>query len=340
MYLSHETNNENNCSLLIMKTIAELRDMFTTKLAGDQYQSAPVSLYKPINYIMSIGGKRLRPILVLMSAQLFGRNPEEVLDAAMGIEVFHNFTLVHDDIMDHSPIRRGKPTVHNKWNQSTAILAGDTMMVLAYDYFLRCNSDNVCEIIRTFNGVAREVCEGQQYDMDFEARQDVTIDEYMEMIRLKTAVLLAASLKIGGLMAGAGDKDLDLLYRFGEKVGLAFQLRDDYLDVFGNVDKFGKQTGNDILTNKKTFLLVKCQQDATPSDRAEITQWLERDDDPEGKIEAITAMYRKYRIPEQVNEMIKSLNEAGVAFLAKIEAAEQAKAPLYEICHSLQLRDN
>jgi geranylgeranyl diphosphate synthase, type II len=323
-----------------MKTIAELRDIFNAKLAEDHYESAPVSLYEPINYIMSIGGKRLRPILVLMSAQLFGRDPAEVLDAAMGVEVFHNFTLVHDDIMDHSPIRRGKPTVHNKWNQSTAILAGDTMMVLAYDYFLHCSTDNVCGIISTFNQVAREVCEGQQYDMDFEVRQDVSIDEYMEMIRLKTAVLLAASLKIGGLMAEASEKDLDHLYRFGEHLGLAFQLRDDYLDVFGNVEKFGKQTGNDILTNKKTYLLVKCLQDACSDDRAEIMQWLARDDDPQGKISAITAMYRKYRIPEQLNEMIESLNETGMTFLKEIDAEESAKAPLYEVCQSLQLRDN
>jgi geranylgeranyl diphosphate synthase, type II len=321
-----------------MKSYKELNELFRIKLEEERFDSAPVSLYEPINYIMSIGGKRLRPLLVLMGSQLFGKPVEESLDAAMGIEVFHNFTLVHDDIMDHSPIRRGKPTVHNTWNVSTAILAGDTMMVMAYDYLLRCHSDNLLEIIRTFNCVAREVCEGQQYDMDFEQREDVTLEEYMEMIRLKTAVLMAASLKIGGLLGGAPDGDIELIYRFGEKIGLAFQLQDDLLDVFGDIAQFGKQTGNDILTNKKTYLLVKCLQDASEDDRRVIRSWLQRNDDPEGKIGAITSIYRKYDIPGKVNDTIDLLNREGEEFLSHIEVEESRKGPLYEICRSLKGR--
>ncbi len=321
-----------------MKSYHELYQMFISKLEEEHFNSAPTSLYGPIDYIMSIGGKRLRPLLVLMGAQLFGRAPEESLDAAMGIEVFHNFTLVHDDIMDHSPIRRGKPTVHTRWNTSTAILAGDTMMVMAYDYFLRLQSNNVMEIIRTFNTVAREVCEGQQYDMDFELRSEVTIEEYMEMIRLKTAVLMAAALKVGALLAGASTTNMDLLYRFGEKLGLAFQLQDDLLDVYGDTEKFGKQTGNDIKTNKKTYLLVKCLQDASPEDKEAIAQWLMRNDDPDGKIEAITTIYNKYDIQGQVEAAINQLNHEAAALLAQIDAPEENKQPLHEISRSLMGR--
>lgn len=323
-----------------MLTIEEIQNFVARKLEDENFIAKPDSLYEPIDYIMSIGGKRLRPMLVLLAAQLYGKHASEVIDAAVGIEVFHNFTLMHDDIMDHAPIRRGKSTVHTRWSISTAILSGDTMMVMAYDYLLRNPAENIVDILNTFNQTAREVCEGQQYDMDFEQRLDVSIDEYMEMIRLKTSVLMAASLKIGGQFAGAPAGDLDNLYRFGEKIGLAFQLKDDLLDVFGDVEKFGKQTGNDIISNKKTFLLVKCLTDADANDKADIIKWLNTNHSPEDKIEAIKSYYRKYRIEEKTNETIEILYLEGMEFLEMIRVDSNLKTPLYQFTDSLKLRDS
>lgn len=278
-------------------------------------------------------------MLLVMAAQLYGKNVDEALDAAMGIEVFHNFTLMHDDIMDHAPLRRGKATVHHKWNINTAILSGDTMMVMAYDYLIRTQSKNLVEIIQTFNTVAREVCEGQQFDMDFENRLDVTLGEYMEMIRLKTAVLMSASLKIGGLLADATPRELDLLYSFGEKIGLAFQLKDDLLDVFGDEKKFGKQTGNDIITNKKTFLLVQCLVDSSAEDRIKLEEWLATSARPEEKVAAITALYRKYGIPEKTNRQIESLYQEALEILNSMNVPQERKTSFIDFTRSLQVRE-
>jgi geranylgeranyl diphosphate synthase, type II len=323
-----------------MLTIGEIQRLVAKKLATEVFISKPANLYEPIEYIMSIGGKRLRPMLVILAAQLYGKPVESVIDAAVGVEVFHNFTLMHDDIMDQAPIRRGKKTVHNVWDINTAILSGDTMMVLAYDHLLRSRSSNIVDILHTFNQTAREVCEGQQYDMDFEKRGDVTIEEYMEMIRLKTSVLMAAALKIGALYADAPADDLDNLYRFGEKIGLAFQLKDDLLDVFGEESKFGKQTGNDIITNKKTYLLVRCLEDASKDDREELKKWLQIHDQPEEKITAVTAIYRKYEIPEKTNQLIDELYREGIVYLEQVNVDEAMKKPLYELTEALRLRDS
>jgi geranylgeranyl diphosphate synthase, type II len=322
-----------------MLTIQEIQQQVIQKLEKESFLSNPNTLYEPIDYIMSIGGKRLRPMLVVLAAQMYGKKPEDVLDAAIGIEVFHNFTLVHDDIMDNAPIRRGKSTVHTKWNTNTAILSGDTMMVLAYDLLLRKESRNIVRIIQTFNQVAREVCEGQQLDVDFEQRLDVTMDIYMEMIRLKTSVLMAAALKIGGLLAEAPEQDLENLYSFGEKIGLAFQLKDDLLDVFGDELKFGKQPGNDILSNKKTYLLVRCLSDVNQSDRILLEQWLATSDQPKEKIEAVTALYRKYDIPEKTNEAIEALYIEGLHFLDQLNIDRARKELLYEFADSLRVRE-
>jgi geranylgeranyl diphosphate synthase, type II len=322
-----------------MLTIQEIQQQVIRKLEKESFLSNPNTLYEPIDYIMSIGGKRLRPMLVVLAAQMYGKKPEDVLDAAIGIEVFHNFTLVHDDIMDNAPIRRGKSTVHTKWNTNTAILSGDTMMVLAYDLLLRKESRNIVRIIQTFNQVAREVCEGQQLDVDFEQRLDVTMDIYMEMIRLKTSVLMAAALKIGGLLAEAPEQDLENLYSFGEKIGLAFQLKDDLLDVFGDELKFGKQPGNDILSNKKTYLLVRCLSDVNQSDRILLEQWLATSDQPKEKIEAVTALYRKYDIPEKTNEAIEALYIEGLHFLDQLNIDRARKELLYEFADSLRVRE-
>lgn len=322
-----------------MYTLEQIHNQVAENLEKGHFVAMPATLYEPIDYIMSIGGKRLRPVLLIMGAQLYGRTPDSVMDAALGIEVFHNFTLMHDDIMDHAPMRRGKPTVHTHWNINTAILSGDTMMVMAYDLLLRTKTDHILEVLHIFNQTAREVCEGQQYDMDFESREDVTLDEYMEMIRLKTSVLIAASLRIGGQIAGAPANDLENLYRFGEKIGLAFQLKDDLLDVFGDEKKFGKQTGNDIITNKKTFLLVRCLQDATAGDRETLAMWLGIHQKPAEKIEAVTNLFRKYQIEEKTNAAIEQLYREGVGFLEQVHTDESSKTPLYEMLDSLRLRD-
>ena len=322
-----------------MLTTEEIQQLIARKVADEHFITAPQSLYEPIEYIMSIGGKRLRPVLMILAAQLYGKPAEEVIDAAMGLEVFHNFTLMHDDIMDNSPIRRGMATVHVRWDISTAILSGDTMMVMAYEYMLKNPTKNVVEVLSTFNQTAREVCEGQQYDMDFEKRSDVTIDEYMEMIRLKTSVLMAAALKMGGQLADAPESDLENLYLFGEKTGLAFQLKDDLLDVFGDSKKFGKQTGNDIITNKKTYLLVRCLSDVGPDDREILLKWLSNHNSPEEKIRAVTELYRKYNIEEKTNEAINHLYLEGLDYLRELPVAEGLKQPLYKFAGSLKERD-
>jgi len=282
----------------------------------------------------------MRPVLLLQAHEMFGGQVDDAIDAALGIEVFHNFTLLHDDIMDHSPIRRGKPTVHIKWDVNTAILSGDTMMVLAYDYFLRLDTPYLKDVMLVFNQTAREVCEGQQYDMEFEERSDVGVDEYLEMIRLKTAVLVAASLKIGAMMAGASDKDTRNLYLFGEKIGLAFQLMDDYLDTFGDTATFGKKTGNDIRTNKKTFLYTTAFSEASEETLAELKHWFESGDvNPDKKVEAVTALYNKLGIRQKTEHKIEALYSEGLHYLDKIQILDERKEEFFVNNESSKIAD-
>ncbi|MCH2198458.1 MAG: polyprenyl synthetase family protein [Flavobacteriales bacterium] len=234
------------------------RDAFNNAIpTGTVYKIA--GLYDPIDYLMQLGGKRIRPAMVLAAAEAFGASQEKAMDVALAVETFHNFTLMHDDIMDKAPLRRGMPTVHEKWNANTAILSGDAMLVQAYQHLSKSDPAQLPELMKLFNHTAIEVCEGQQLDMEFETRDNVTVDEYMEMIELKTSVLLAAALKMGAIIAGASEEDQAKIYSYGIKVGLAFQLQDDYLDAFGDPEKFGKQVGGDILADKKTFLYLMCQ---------------------------------------------------------------------------------
>lgn len=242
-------------------------------LSAIQLKDEPAKLYEPIGYIISLGGKRMRPLLTLMACDMFGGDPDEALEPAIGLELFHNFTLLHDDIMDKAPLRRGNPTVHEKWDANVAILSGDTMFALAYQYIARVKQRCLREVLDIFTRTAIEVCEGQQYDMDFERRQDVTITEYLEMIRLKTAVLPAAALKIGAIIAGANPMDAENIYHFGENIGIAFQLKDDLLDAFGAEEIFGKVSGGDIAANKKTFLYLKSLELATASQKKKLTQY-------------------------------------------------------------------
>ena len=255
-----------------MRSFSELHEIVEKELSDLYYPSTPKNLYDPIKYVLNIGGKRIRPILMLLSHQLFSEDIEKSLKAALGIEVFHNFTLLHDDIMDKAPLRRGLQTVHEKWGNNTAILSGDTMLVHSFDLISQVEHKHIRKIVEVFNKSATEVCKGQQWDMDFEKREDVTLSEYLKMIEYKTSVLLATSLQIGGINGGANDEQQDHLYEFGKNIGIAFQLKDDLLDAFGNPEKFGKQVGGDIIVNKKTFLYLKALQLANESQRKQLTQ--------------------------------------------------------------------
>ena len=270
---------------MLLQTIEEA-------LRGVPYPPRPEGLYEPIEYVLSMGGKRLRPTLLLLACGLNDEHPEKALPAAVGIETYHNHTLLHDDLMDRADMRRGKPTVHKKWNDNTAVLSGDTMLILAFRHVLRCSSPRLPEVLDLFARSAQEICEGQQYDVNFESRTDVTEAEYIEMIRLKTWVLLGCAVKMGALLGGAPEADANALYRFAEKVGLAFPLQDDYLDVYGDPAVFGKKIGGDILCGKKTFLLINALDRADAAQRAELLALLDNGSmDPEEKIRAVTALY-------------------------------------------------
>ncbi len=262
-------------------------------IAALDWKREPYGLYEPIEYTLASGGKRLRPRLVLLAAEMFGGKEEKVLPAALAIEVFHNFTLLHDDVMDKADIRRGRPTVHVRWNDNTAILSGDQMVIEAYTLLSRVPADRLSETLRLFNKMATEICEGQQYDMEFEGREQVSIEEYMQMIRLKTSVLLATALQIGAYIAGANTAQQKALYEYGINIGLAFQIQDDILDVYGDPRTFGKAIGGDICCNKKTYMLLTALQRADDETRAELEQWLQTQDKSDEKIQAVTDIYTR-----------------------------------------------
>lgn len=260
-------------------------------IAALDWKRDPYGLYEPIEYTLASGGKRLRPRLVLLAAEMFGGKEKEVLPAALAIEVFHNFTLLHDDVMDNAAVRRGRPTVHVRWNDNTAILSGDQMVIEAYKLLGNVPADRLPQTLRLFNKMATEICEGQQYDMEFETREQVSIEEYMHMIRLKTSVLLATALQIGAYIAGASEAQQQALYEYGINIGSAFQIQDDILDVYGDPETFGKAIGGDICCNKKTYMLLTALQRADDETRAELEQWLQTQDKPDEKIRAVTDIY-------------------------------------------------
>ena len=301
----------------------------------------PANLYDPIRYILSLGGKRLRPILVMLGYGLTKENPETILKPALAVELFHNFTLMHDDIMDEAPIRRGKPTVHEKWDQTVAILSGDTMMVKAYDLILHAPKERLSEAIRKFNKCAIEVCEGQQLDMDFEEYETVTESQYMEMIRLKTAVLLGFSLEYGGILAGIEEEaKLRKLYAIGEQAGIGFQLMDDLLDVYADKTKFGKQIGGDIVSNKKTYLLLKALELATPSQKKELHQWLSLSDfDTEEKVAAVKSIYDEIGIFEMTQAKMNGYYDRAFSLLDSIKGRETGKKMLRAYFQKLMKRE-
>lgn len=281
-------------------SLKHLQQLIADGLAQTEYGKQPVELYEPIRYMMALGGKRLRPLLVLLGYQLWKEQPKKAVDPALAVEVFHNFTLLHDDIMDRAPLRRGKQTVYTKWNENIAILSGDVMLVRAYDLLLDIEPQLLPQVMRRFNTTAAEVCEGQQYDMNFETEEEVSEADYMEMIRLKTAVLLGFSLELGGILADAPEEDCRQLYRIGESMGIGFQLMDDLLDVYADQDKFGKQVGGDILCNKKTFLLINARKKASGATAEKLDQWLQQTDEHGAeKVAAVTGIYNELGIREQ-----------------------------------------
>ncbi len=301
----------------------------------------PEGLYAPIRYVLSLGGKRIRPALLLMAYNLYQENIGAIMKQALGIEVYHNYTLLHDDLMDCADMRRGNPTVHKLWGDNTAILSGDTMLVLAYKLMADCPEPAMGKVLSLFSETALEIGEGQQYDMDFEKRMDVSEDEYIEMIRLKTSVLLACALKIGAILGGAPKEDADNLYVFGERLGLAFQLQDDYLDVYGDPKVFGKNIGGDILCNKKTYMLINALQRADESQRAELEQWIAAETSvPDEKIRRVTDLYNQIGIREICRERIRMYFQEAEKALAKVALPAERKVQLQMFADSLMERES
>ena len=318
-----------------MFTASELLENFNSHIAGLQFTRTPKGLYAPVEYVLSMGGKRIRPVLMLLAYNLYKEDVTRIYAPATGIEVYHNYTLLHDDLMDRADRRRGKETVHKVWNDNTAILSGDAMLVLAYQFMAECPSTFLKEVMDLFSLTALEICEGQQMDMEFEQRNDVTAEEYLEMIRLKTAVLLAASLKIGARLGGASVEDADRLYDFGMHIGVAFQLKDDLLDVYGNAKVFGKNIGGDILCNKKTFMLINALALADGIQRKELEKWIASTAFcPEEKIKAVTALYDKIGIGGICEEKINAYYVEGLSLLESMAVPSERKEELKSfVCH-------
>jgi geranylgeranyl diphosphate synthase type II len=322
-----------------MNPIQELQAQLEQALGTLDVPASPAELYDPIKYTLSNGGKRMRPLLVLIGCKIFNDDVSEAINPALGVEMFHNFTLLHDDIMDDAPLRRGKPSVHKKWDSNIAILSGDAMMVKTYQSFIETRSEVLRPMLRVFNRTAVEVCEGQQFDMNFELRDDVSIAEYLDMIRLKTAVLLAASLQIGGMIGGASKEQSELLYDLGLNAGIAFQLQDDILDVYGESAKVGKQKGGDIICNKKTFLLLKAQELATGSLAKELAEQLGNSSEQE-KVAAVTQIYDELKIRQLAEARMWEFYNKGMASLEKVEGNKNWIEILRQFSHNLMHRES
>lgn len=324
-----------------MFTSSELLEKINHHVASLGFSRAPYQLYEPISYVLSMGGKRIRPVLMLMAYNLYREDIDKILGPATGIEVYHNHTLLHDDLMDRADRRRGKETVHKVWGDNAAILSGDAMLLLAYRYMLQCPEEYVEQVTNLFTETAIEICEGQQMDMEFEQRLDVTEQEYLEMIRLKTSVLLAASLKIGAILGGATPEDAQRLYEFGQNMGLAFQLKDDLLDVYGDVAVFGKNIGGDILCNKKTFLLIKALEHADAEQSVCLNKWLDAVDYvPQEKIDAVTYIYNQIGVKELCEQKIAMYSAAAKENLLAVNLPEEKKVELMKIVEKMMHRES
>ncbi|MBR0390165.1 MAG: polyprenyl synthetase family protein [Prevotella sp.] len=293
------------------------------------YDRQPASLYDPIKYVLSIGGKRVRPVLTMLAYNLYKDDPLSIMSQALGLETYHNFTLLHDDLMDHADMRRGHETVHKKWDANRAILSGDTMLLQAFERVEDCDPAKLPAVFKVFIQTTLEIGEGQQLDVEFEQRNDVTEDEYIEMIRLKTSVLLACACKVGAIMADAPAEDIENMYKFGEKLGLAFQLQDDLLDVYGDPAVFGKNIGGDITSNKKTYMLINAFNRATPAQREELTKWVEaKEFDRNEKVAAVTNLYNEIGIRKLCEQKIEQYYQESLVYLAKVSVSDERKAEI------------
>ena len=320
-----------------MYAITELTQKINTAVENIQYHTEPKNLYDPIRYILSIGGKRVRPLLMLMGYNLYKEDVEIIMNNALALETYHNFTLLHDDLMDKSDVRRGHPTVHKKWDENTAILSGDTMLIMAYQLFNKGMKND--KALTAFIDATQGVVEGQQYDMDFETRNDVTEAEYMEMIRMKTSLLLGYALKIGAILGGGDQEDVNHLYTFGEKMGLAFQLQDDLLDVYGDPTQFQKKLGGDIVENKKTFLLINAYQRADEAQKAELDRWVNAETfEPAEKIAAVTNIYNLLGIDQLAQQKIEELFAESLKSLDQVKVPEEKKTQLRLFANKLMGR--
>lgn len=324
------------------QTFESIRSLFEAHLKEQYFEQAPQQLYDPINYLLTLGGKRARPAMSLMAHELYKPLDEDAYNVAMCIEVFHNFTLMHDDVIDEADTRRAQPTVHKKYNTNVAILSGDAMMIEAYEYLGKIqDSSKIPSMFKRFNRHALGVCYGQQYDMEFETREDVTIDEYIEMIRLKTAVLLGCSMALGAELAGASAQDIDHLEKFGENIGIAFQLQDDYLDTFGDAATFGKRIGGDIIQNKKTYLYLKALELASDEQRALLLE-LYSDSysgDEEEKIDTVRTIFKELVIGEYTTQLMDAYNHLGLSHLEALDVASEKKQALRDLCTYLLNRN-
>ena len=323
-----------------MYPIAYYQEIISSHFQTILFQQEPKALYEPINYILSLGGKRLRPVLTLIAAEVFDGDCKKALAAATAVEVFHNFSLVHDDIMDDAPLRRGKETVHEKWNLNTGILSGDAMLILAYQFFEQYEPAIFRALAELFSKTALEVCEGQQYDVDFEIRDDVTIPEYLKMIEYKTAVLVGAAMKMGAIIAEASEENAGLIYDFGLNLGIAFQLQDDYLDCFGNPETFGKQVGGDIIENKKTYLYLKAMEFAKADEREQLLHLYSiQPDDNSEKIESVKEFFNQTGATEETQKAIEDYTMKAFETLTKMQIGEDKKSVLREFGERLMKRE-
>lgn len=325
-----------------MYTFNEVLSIVNSEVEQINWKREPFGLYEPIEYILSLGGKRLRPAITLMACNLYSDEVMKALKPAIGLEIFHNFTLLHDDIMDRADMRRGKPTVHRVWNDNTAILSGDVMQIEAYKWIAEAPENQLKIVLDLFSKTASEICEGQQLDMEFEQRSDVTADQYIEMIRLKTAVLVAAGCRIGAIIGGSDEEDALNLYDFGNYIGLAFQLKDDLLDVYGNEASFGKKIGGDILCNKKTYLLIHTLKTAQGKDNEELMYWLGNNEkaDQEDKIEAVTAIFTRLKAREICENAMQHYYDLATESLDKVKVPEARKEQLRKLAQKLMSRDD
>ncbi|HPF10415.1 MAG TPA: polyprenyl synthetase family protein [Flavobacteriaceae bacterium] len=322
-----------------MLDLTKYKNALALRLKEEVTTKEPRTLYEPIDYILSLGGKQLRPVLTLMSCDLFGQDYLKAMNAALAVEWFHNFSLIHDDIMDEAPLRRGAPTVHEKWNLNTGILSGDAMLILAYRFFEGYEPPLFQELAQLFSKTALEVCEGQQYDVDFESRNEVTVSEYLKMITYKTAVLLGAAVKMGAIVAGASEVSKQSIYEFGKNLGIAFQLQDDYLDAFGDPKKFGKQVGGDILANKKTYLYLHALEHAAENDRNTLLIWFGTKTDAPEKVAEVKAIFERSGTTEATRNMIEQYTQKAFEVLEQVQILEDQKNRLREFGGALMNRE-